>query len=87
MPDGIYLNADDMSVKDLARKMYELINTPEKYAEYFKWKNHYSYHMKKDSVETDPYCLFCTTLNNKEMVETTTVYVDFHKWWMSPPKC
>ncbi|KAJ8729964.1 hypothetical protein PYW07_017002 [Mythimna separata] len=70
MPDGIYLDAKLLDAKTLSEKMYELINNPEKYAEYFKWKNHYTYHKKSESVDTDPYCLFCTTLNNEEMTQS-----------------
>ncbi|XP_021191462.3 alpha-(1,3)-fucosyltransferase C [Helicoverpa armigera] len=87
MPDGIYLNARELSVKELAAKMHELMNDPEKYSEYFKWKNHYSYHRKDASVDTDPYCLFCTHLNNEEMVKKTTIYENFRQWWNPPGRC
>ncbi|XP_022831009.1 alpha-(1,3)-fucosyltransferase C-like isoform X1 [Spodoptera litura] len=87
MPDGIYLDARKMSIEELAAKMNELINDPEKYAEYFKWKNHYTYHGQHESVHTLPYCLFCTQLNNEEMVKNTTIYKDFKNWWTPPGRC
>ncbi|XP_075973767.1 alpha-(1,3)-fucosyltransferase C-like [Anticarsia gemmatalis] len=87
LPNGTYLNARELSMEELAKKMNELIKDPEKYAEYFKWKNHYSYYRKHVSVETDPYCLFCTTLNDEEMVKKTTIYKDFRKWWDPPNRC
>ncbi|KAJ0177336.1 hypothetical protein K1T71_007345 [Dendrolimus kikuchii] len=87
MPDGIYLNAKQMNVKDLAMRMHELIQSPEEYAQYFKWKNHYSYHRKVESPETDEYCLFCTILNDEEKVKKTTVYEDFQSWWDPPGRC
>lgn len=87
MPDGTYLDARKLTITELAAKMNELINDPEKYAEYFKWKNHYSYHRQHESVDTEPYCLFCTHLNNEEMVKTTTIYEDFKKWWTPPGRC
>ncbi|KOB63349.1 Uncharacterized protein OBRU01_24246, partial [Operophtera brumata] len=64
--DGAYLNARDMGAEDLAAKMNQLIQNPDDYAEYFRWKNHYSYHRKMDSVYTDEYCLFCSILNDKQ---------------------
>ncbi|KAJ8728284.1 hypothetical protein PYW08_016669 [Mythimna loreyi] len=87
MPDGIYLDARLLDAKSLTEKMYELMNDPEKYAEYFKWRNHYTYHRQSESVETEPYCLFCTTLNTEEMVKKTTVYEEFRNWWNGPKKC
>lgn len=87
MPDGIYLNAKELDVKTLVSKMNEGIKNADKYAEYFRWKNHYSYHRQFESSETDPYCLFCTHLNNEEMVNKTTIYKDFRKWWDPPGRC
>ncbi|CAH0701099.1 unnamed protein product [Spodoptera exigua] len=87
MPDGIYLDARKLSIQELAAKMNELINDPDKYAEYFKWKNYYSYHRQHESVDTEPYCLFCTHLNNEEMVKKTTIYEDFKRWWTPPGRC
>ncbi|CAH2234995.1 jg18993 [Pararge aegeria aegeria] len=66
MPDGIYLNARELGSEKLAEKMNELILNPDLYAEYFRWKKHYSYYRRFESLETDDYCSFCTILNNEE---------------------
>ncbi|XP_038212228.1 alpha-(1,3)-fucosyltransferase C-like [Zerene cesonia] len=87
MPDGIYLNALELGTKKLAKKMKELIENPEKYAEYFKWKNHYSYYRRSESVETDDYCRFCSMLYEDDLVKTTSVYKNFKEWWTPPNTC
>ncbi|XP_014366829.2 alpha-(1,3)-fucosyltransferase C isoform X1 [Papilio machaon] len=87
MPDGIYLNARDLGFEKLAVKMYELIKSPEKYAEYFRWKDHYSYYRRHESLETDDYCRFCSILNEDELVKKTTIYKHFRKWWDPPNRC
>lgn len=87
MPDGIYLNAKELGIKKLAMKINALINDRDKYLEYFKWKSYYSYFRKSETVETEPYCLFCKTLNDEDKVHRTTIYEDFKKWWTPPNRC
>lgn len=87
MPDGIYLNARDLGPEKLAKKMNELINDPEKYAEYFRWRDHYSYYRRFESLETDDYCSFCTILNREDLVKKTTIYQNFRHWWDPPNRC
>ncbi|XP_045497519.1 alpha-(1,3)-fucosyltransferase C-like [Colias croceus] len=87
MPDGIYLNARELGPKRLAERMNELIEDQNKYAEYFKWRNHYSYHKRHESVETDDYCRFCSILFDETLVETKSVYKNFKKWWDPPYRC
>ncbi|RVE51642.1 hypothetical protein evm_003774 [Chilo suppressalis] len=55
LPDGSYLNARLMTVKQLAAKIDELIRNPDQYANYFRWKNHYSYHSLDEDPDTDEY--------------------------------
>uniref|UniRef100_A0A2H1VN94 Fucosyltransferase n=1 Tax=Spodoptera frugiperda TaxID=7108 RepID=A0A2H1VN94_SPOFR len=86
MPDGIYLSAMNVSVKELAKKMVNIIRDKSAYYEFFKWHNHYSFHSEWDSVETDHYCRFCTALSNEEKFKETSIYKDIGKWW-SPHVC
>lgn len=81
MPDGIYLNANNLTGVQLAEKMDESIKDKEKYYEYFKWHGHYSYHAVTDSADTDPLCTFCAFLNVKPNEERKQVYARFVKWW------
>lgn len=87
MPDGIYLNARELGVQKLAEKMNELIKSPDEYVDYFRWQNHYSYHSRADSIETDDYCGFCTMLNDEELVKKESRYLDMKKWWNPPNQC
>lgn len=81
MPNGIYLNAVALGVKKLAAKMNELIHDPDKYANYFKWKNHYKFEKTTDNIDTNEYCRMCAVLIDKEAVKKITVYEDFQQWW------
>ncbi|VVC89028.1 unnamed protein product [Leptidea sinapis] len=81
MPDGIYLNAFELGPVKLAKKMNELLEDEEKYIKYFKWKNHYSYHRRSESVETDDYCRFCSMLYEEDLVRKSTIYDNFKEWW------
>ncbi|CAK1547324.1 unnamed protein product [Leptosia nina] len=87
MPNGSYLNARELGVKKLAKIINDLIENQEDYIEYFKWTNHYSYHTRAESIETDDYCGFCSILFNEELVKKETVYKDFRKWWDPPLRC
>ncbi|XP_034830563.1 alpha-(1,3)-fucosyltransferase C-like [Maniola hyperantus] len=87
MPDGIYLNARELGAEKLASKMQELILNPNLYAEYFRWKKHYSFYRRYESIDTDDYCSFCTILNNEELVKRTSIYEDFRHWWDPPGRC
>ncbi|XP_063619092.1 alpha-(1,3)-fucosyltransferase C-like [Cydia splendana] len=84
MPDGIYLNARELGPTALAKKMNFLIDNPDQYKEYFRWKNHYSYYRRNDNAETNDYCGFCSLLNNEEMVKKTSIYKNFKEWWNYP---
>ncbi|XP_013198175.2 alpha-(1,3)-fucosyltransferase C-like [Amyelois transitella] len=87
MPDGIYLNAIKLGVKALAKKMDNFIRSRKRYAKYFKWKNHYSYHSRSESKDTDDYCAFCKLLNNEKKFKEKSVVKNFRKWWDSPDFC
>lgn len=87
MPDGIYINAREYGPKRLAATMNELINDPERYSQFFKWHNHYKYHRRIESLETDDYCRFCSILNEEELVKKTSIYNNFKEWWNPPGRC
>lgn len=86
MPDGIYLSANTLTIKELAKKMVDMIQNKELYYEYFKWHNHYSYRDVVASATTDPYCKLCEAINNEKEMSKTTIYEDIGMWW-SPKKC
>ncbi|KOB65784.1 Uncharacterized protein OBRU01_22068 [Operophtera brumata] len=59
-------NAAKLDPTELARQMFELINEPDRYNDFFKWHNHYSYHDLEESPDTDPYCKLCDYVNRME---------------------
>lgn len=67
--------------------MSDLIDSPKQYADFFKWKNHYSYHQTTESVETNEYCKICALLNNEKSMKTKSVVKDFNEWWEGYDKC
>lgn len=81
MPDGIYLNAKTLPVKDLVQKIVDIINDKEKYYDFFRWRNHYSYHTVDESPETDPYCNFCKKINDLDFMNRETLRKDLVLWW------
>nr|XP_049699906.1 alpha-(1,3)-fucosyltransferase C-like isoform X1 [Helicoverpa armigera] len=87
MPDGIYLTITNDTVSAVAEKMVEIIYDKEKYYEYFKWHNHYSYGDGQEAPETDPYCNLCKLINDDDKFFTTSAYNNFGKWWSPPSKC
>ncbi|RVE51641.1 hypothetical protein evm_003773 [Chilo suppressalis] len=87
LPNGSYLNARLMTIEQLAAKIDELIKNPDQYANYFQWKNHYSYHSLDEDPETDEYCRFCAILNDEEKVNKISYIGDFRKWWNNPNFC
>ncbi|XP_053607874.1 alpha-(1,3)-fucosyltransferase C-like [Plodia interpunctella] len=87
MPDGMYLNARTLGPKQLALQMDSLIKNPDKYADYFRWKNHYSYHINHESPETDNVCSFCKLLNDEKKFSEKSVVKNFRTWWDFPKFC
>lgn len=82
LPDGIYLHAQKLGVKKLAREMYDIINDPPRYYDYFKWHGYYSFH---DSADDDHLhvCAFCAFLNDRLRSYKRTVYRKIAYWWNS----
>ncbi|CAK1547325.1 unnamed protein product [Leptosia nina] len=87
IPDSAYLNARELGEENLARIIKELIDNPDQYEQHFKWTNHYSYHTRGSSRETDDYCRFCSILYDEKLVKTKSVYENFREWWDPPSRC
>ena len=87
MPDGTYLTARMNNIRMLAKEMANIINDKQKYYEFFKWHNHYSYHNPRESRDTDVHCKLCELVNNQQKYIKTSVYDDFTKWWNPPHRC
>ncbi|XP_063383469.1 uncharacterized protein LOC134669771 isoform X2 [Cydia fagiglandana] len=87
MPDGIYLHAGKIEVSDLAKQMNDIIKNKDRYYSFFKWRNHYSYHDKEESPDSDDQCITCAMLNDDALMKKETVYKDFTNWWNVPWEC
>ncbi|KAI8440862.1 hypothetical protein MSG28_009171, partial [Choristoneura fumiferana] len=70
LPPGSYLDAKKHSPKKLATLMARLIKNSSAYSNFFKWRNHYTYH---EPYEAEDVCRVCTALNDKTMMETHKV--------------
>ncbi|XP_047024591.1 alpha-(1,3)-fucosyltransferase C-like [Helicoverpa zea] len=81
MPDGMYLNARSLTVEELVKQMVNIINDKEKYYDFFRWHNHYTYHYAGDTPDTDYYCEFCRKINDDKFMSRVTIKNDFAKWW------
>ncbi|XP_075973110.1 alpha-(1,3)-fucosyltransferase C-like [Anticarsia gemmatalis] len=80
LPPGSYLNARELGLYLLVEKMRHLMEEPELYAQYFRWRNHYSYHKTIDDPETNEYCQMCALLNS-HTIRTKSVYKNLYDWW------
>lgn len=81
MPDGIYLDACNLGPEEIAREINDSIKNMQKYYEYFKWHNHYSFHNAYAKADTDGVCEFCATLNNATRRNEITLLTNFSTWW------
>ncbi|KAJ8728285.1 hypothetical protein PYW08_016670 [Mythimna loreyi] len=81
LPEKTYLSAQKSQIKELAQEMVNIINYKQKYYDFFKWHNHYSYHDILESSETDVYCKFCALMNNEDLISRTSFYENFSEWW------
>lgn len=87
MPEGIYLNARELGPALLAATMNELINDPDQYINFFKWKHHYSYHSRDENPGNNDYCEFCAMINDESRMRKETVIQNFRDWWDMPGRC
>ncbi|XP_063383529.1 alpha-(1,3)-fucosyltransferase C-like [Cydia fagiglandana] len=87
MPDGIYLHAGKLEVSDLAKQMNDIMKDKDRYYSFFKWRNHYSYHERGESPDSDDLCRTCEMLHDETLVKKETVYKDFRNWWNAPGVC
>lgn len=81
MPDYIYLNAQELGARELAKKMNDIILDPQRYFNFFKWHGYYSFHNSDEDNYHDAICGFCALLNNKTRRDQRTAYKYITKWW------
>lgn len=84
MPPGIYLDALKLGMEGLAREMNDIINHQQRYHDFFKWHNYYSFHDTSADGFRDSICAFCDFLNNGISEYKSIVYNNILKWWNVP---
>ena len=70
--------------RDLAKYLEFLTDNPDKYAEYFWWKDHYSIHTKSATERSQTMCQLCQKLHQDN---TNKVIDDLEDWWINKSKC
>ncbi|XP_047991633.1 alpha-(1,3)-fucosyltransferase C-like isoform X2 [Leguminivora glycinivorella] len=58
-----------------------------RYYSFFKWRNHYTYHYREESPDSDDQCIMCEMLHDENLMQTKTVYTNFREWWNPPEEC
>lgn len=81
MPDGIYINGNMLTESQVAQKINEAIQDKQKYYDYFRWHQYYTYQFTAESGDSDPLCAFCAFLNDESNRNHRRVYAKFNKWW------
>lgn len=81
MPTGIYLNAVNNSVQDLAKEINDIIHNSQRYYDFFKWHRYYSFHSSDEDNYYNPVCGLCALLNNRTRRNQRTVYKHMTTWW------
>lgn len=84
-PKNSYINAwvDFKNPADLARFLQGLIDSPEKYSEYFWWKEFY----RVTSVDSRSIAKYQCEVCKKLQESGTSVYNDLSEWWEHKSKC
>lgn len=85
MPEGIYLNARELSPKRLAQQINELIEDKELYYEFFRWRGYYSFFNPVYLKGESEYCQFCEVLNDETKMTKSVTYLNLAEWWNKPP--
>lgn len=79
MPEGIFLDANKLAPHQMAEKMIEIMNDINKYYQFFKWHEYYSFHSTNEDRFNREVCSLCAFLNNNK--DRTNVYENIVEWW------
>lgn len=79
MPEGIYLDANILGPDKMAETMIQIINDKNKYYDFFKWHEHYTFHSSSEDRYSREICTFCAFLNNNK--NKTNILNSVAQWW------
>lgn len=80
----MYLNAYTLGVTKVVKEMVNIIQSKNKYYDFFKWRRYYTVHSPKESKYTDNYCKFCTKVNDVMISTKKKIYKNLTYWWNPP---
>lgn len=77
----MYLNANVLEAKQLAKKMNKTIHRKSKYYEFFKWHHYYSFHYPDASPDSDHICTMCSIFNIIKQTQLISTYEQITEFW------
>ncbi len=88
-PPKSYINARDFdSPAELAEYLKYLAGNETAYAEYFRWKDHYTLYNNPEQYSSRAICKLCEALNDDSREEyPDKVIRNLDDWWISRAKC
>lgn len=81
MPDGTYLDAGKLGPQKLAKEMNDIIQTPTRFLDFFRWHRYYTFHSAAEDDYHAAVCGFCALLNNDTRRNQRAFYKNMTKWW------
>lgn len=78
LPPGSYIDARKYTPTELAALMVEIVSSPQRYRDFFKWQSRYEY---SDPLQSKDICDVCAALNNENKMAAVTEYKELRKWW------
>lgn len=78
LPPGSYINAYRVTPEKIAAIVFYTIGNPDVYARYFRWKDMYTFHRRRN---LEGICELCEHLNDKRWVNDYRTYDTFRSWW------
>lgn len=82
MPDKIYMDANVLAPSEMASKINKIINDNNKYYDFLKWHDYYSYHFYSEDQPGKEFCDLCDFLNNNQ--NKTSILANITDWWNEP---
>lgn len=71
----------DSGVEELAKEIVDIIEDPQRYYDFFKWRNYYTFQDAGADDYRESVCAFCAFLNNWAKRNETRIYKNITQWW------
>lgn len=77
----MYLDARVLGPKETAKQMSKFIRNRKLYYDFFRFHRYYFFDYAHHNPDTDPVCIFCAMLNDKQKRDQRRAYAHFTQWW------